>query len=351
MRGKYFGVAVVAFLVTGWLARAPYRATDDVELSGPPGSGEVNLFKTSGRRAILTWLEPVAERRYALKVAIRENGTWSKARTIIESDRFFVNWADFPSLVELSDGTWIVHWLQRTARNTYAYGVRLALSRDYGKTWSEPIVPHRDDSPTEHGFVSMVPLAPGAAALIWLDGRAMAGGGHGRGAMSIRATAVGSDGTLGPDLVLDDRVCECCQTSLVQTPRGLVAAYRDRDANEIRDIAVVRFVDGSWTEPVPLHDDNWYYPGCPVNGPQLAAAGDTVVVAWFTAPQQKPAVYVAFSFDAGESFGKPIWGPIPEGPQRSPENGRTVSRQCDYVVRAGNERRANGDVRGGHCGA
>ena len=85
-----------------------------------------------------------------------------------------------------------------------------------------------------------------------------------------------------------------------------MAAYRDRSQTEIRDIAVVRLVDGEWTEPVHVHDDNWRYPGCPVNGPQLSAAGDAVAVAWFTAPEQKRAVYAAFSVDAGASFDEPI---------------------------------------------
>ncbi len=122
----------------------------------------------------------------------------------------------------------------------------------------------------------------------------------------MRATTRRAAGALGADELLDRRACECCQTALASTARGLVAAYRDRSEAEVRDIAVVRLVDGRWSEPTHVAVDNWVFPGCPVNGPQLSADGLRLVIAWFTAAEQIPAVYVAFSEDAGESFGTPL---------------------------------------------
>ncbi len=294
-------------------APAPGLVVGDIELAAPPASGEANLVATSDGRVILTWLERSGSEKFALRFAVRDGKEWSSPSTIVESDRFFVNWADFPSLVELPDGTWIVHWLEKVATSTYAYHVKLAISRDQGATWSEPIVPHRDDSPLEHGFVSMVPWGDGAA-LVWLDGREMTSAdgraGEGEeldsGEMGVRATTISAAGALGADELLDRRACECCQTALASTARGLVAAYRDRSEAEVRDIAVVRLVDGRWSEPTHVAIDNWVFPGCPVNGPQLSADGDRLVIAWFTAAEQIPAVYVAFSEDAGESFGTPV---------------------------------------------
>jgi hypothetical protein len=290
----------------------PEISVGEVEFSGVAWSGEVSLYGTADGRAVLTWHEPVGEERFALRVAVRSGEGWSEPGTIVESDRFFVNWADFPSLVEFSNGDWIVHWLEKVPGGTYAYHVKLARSSDGGVTWGESFSPHRDDSPTEHGFVSMVSVPGGEVALVWLDGRQMqvedpeGHGGLDRGDMSIRATTVGLDGTLGPDVLLDPRTCECCQTALVRTDRGLVAAYRDRSEVEVRNISVVRYEDGSWTEPSYVADDAWTYPGCPVNGPQLSASGETVAVAWFTAPEQQAKTYVAFSRDAGTTFGAPI---------------------------------------------
>lgn len=299
--------------------------TGAVELALPAGSGEPSLHATNTGEAVLTWHEPLDGNRSALRLAVRTGAEWSTAVTVAERDNFFVNWADFPSFVELEDGTWAVHWLEKVAPAPYAYHVKLATSRDRGQTWSAPIVPHRDDSPQEHGFVSMVALPDGGMALIWLDGRNMVEG-HGAhgGDMSLRATTIAAGGSLGEDVLLDDRTCECCQTALARTASGLVAAYRDRSPEEVRDVAIVRHVNGAWTQPAMVADDHFVYPGCPVNGPQLATAGDSVAIAWFAAPVIAPdpddadpsspnqmtgrrdaKVQVAYSFDGGATFGAP----------------------------------------------
>ncbi len=281
----------------------------DVEFSGAHGSAEPNLALAPGGAAVLTWLEPIAERRHALRIAVRTAGRWSEPRTIVESDSFFVNWADFPSLVALGDGSWIAHWLARIPGGVYAYHVRLAVSRDRGASWSRPITAHRDRSPQEHGFVAMAPWDDSTAALVWLDGREMKLAGpadEGEGDMTLRFATVNSRGRLGAEELLDVRTCECCQTALARTAGGLVAAYRDRSPEEIRDIAVVRRVGGAWTGPVRVADDNWHYPGCPVNGPALSASGDTVAIAWFTAARNEPRVFAAFSVDGGATWGAAV---------------------------------------------
>ncbi len=307
------GLVVVGLMMIGCADREPTVSVGAVEFSAPAWSGEANLFATADGRVVLTWLEPAGEDAHVFKFAVRTADGWSEPGTIHESDHFFVNWADFPSLVQLNGGEWVAQWLEKVPGGTYAYHVKLAISADGGATWSEPIVPHRDDSPTEHGFVSMVPTSDGGASLVWLDGRNMAGEDEGaghdeldRGDMSLRATSVSATGELGEDVLLDSRTCECCQTALVQAASGLVAAYRDRSGEEIRDISVARLSGGGWTEPRLVRDDNFYYPGCPVNGPQLSASGDDVAVAWYTAPEQQARVFVAFSSDGGATFGSPI---------------------------------------------
>ena len=308
--------AITRFLVilplAGTLAACGGDRAPAVELSGPAGSAQPNLAVTPDGRVVLTWLEPTGpegSRRRALKLAVRTAGQWSEPRTIVESDSFFVNWADFPSLVALHDGGWIVHWPAVVPGGTYAYHVRLAISRDSGRTWSTPLSPHRDRTPQEHGFVSLVPWDDSTAAVAWLDGREMREAtdpAHdAEGDMTLRFTTVGSDGRLGAEELLDRRTCECCQTAMVRAASGLVVAYRDRSQAEIRDIAIVRRVDGAWTAPAIVGPDNWHYPGCPVNGPALDAAGDTVAIAWYTAPNNDPRVHAAFSLDGGATWTRP----------------------------------------------
>ena len=43
-------------------------------------------------------------------------------------------------------------------------------------------------------------------------------------------------------------------------------------------------------------------PACPVNGPAIAAAGNSVWAAWYTAANDTPALRVAFSGDSGNDF-------------------------------------------------
>lgn len=272
-----------------------------IEFERPGGSGEPHLHATPGGGALLTWLEPADGDLWALRLATRTDGAWSEPRTVRESDRFFVNWADFPSSVQMSGGTIAVHWLERVADAPYAYHVMISLSSDGGTTWSDPARLHDDASPTEHGFVSMVPWENGAA-ITWLDGREMADGG----AMSVRFRTLMPNGRLGAEVLLDGRTCECCQTTLAGSSEGLVAAYRDRSEAEVRDIAVVRGLGETWSEPARIAVNDWTIPGCPVNGPQLSAEGSDVAGAWYTGVGNEPQAYVAFSRDAGASFGSPV---------------------------------------------
>jgi hypothetical protein len=129
---------------------------------------------------------------------------------------------------------------------------------------------------------------------------------HGEGDMSVRGAVYDQKGTQISEGPVDLRVCECCPTAAAVTAEGPIVAYRDRSPSEIRDIYVSRFVAGKWSEPLPVHRDNWQIAACPVNGPALSARGSAVALAWFTAKGDEGHTYVAFSNDSGKSFGNPI---------------------------------------------
>ena len=237
------------------------------------------------------------------------NGSWSAPRTVATGTDWFINWADFPSVVPVTDQFWAAHWLQQKPGDVYSYDVRMSVSPDGGASWSPPMSPHDDGTPTEHGFVSLL-ASGGRLQAAWLDGRHTTGEhehGHGTGgAMTLRGALVQPDGRLQDrDYELDGRVCDCCQTDAAMTSEGAVVVYRDRSDDEIRDIAIVRRTADGWSEPVHVSNDGWRIDACPVNGPAVDARGDDVVVAWFTAPD-KPRVRVAFSGDGGRTFSKPV---------------------------------------------
>lgn len=270
-----------------------------------PSSGEPFLTATESG-TLLSWLEATGDTAVALRFARFDGTAWSEPQTIATRADFFVNWADFPSIIALPDGRLAAHWLQREGEDTYAYGIRIVQSEDNGATWSDPISPHTDGTLTEHGFVTLFPDAGGLGA-VWLDGRAM-GGGHGEGGgdMTVRAAHIGAAGELSAEAEIDARTCECCQTDVAITAAGPVLVYRDRSPEEVRNIAISRRIEGVWTAPRPVHDDAWTIEGCPVNGPSVVADGSRLAVAWFAAPDDQPQVKVAFSSDGGVAFGDPV---------------------------------------------
>ena len=302
---------LLGLLACGQPRPEPAPHVRELPTPAAPGSGEPNLAATADGRMLLSWIEPAGEKTHRLRFSTRaKGGEWSEPRTVAEGSDWFVNWADFPSLAALSDGRLFAHWLARSGPGTYAYDVRIAVSGDGGTTWASALTPHRDGTPTEHGFVSLFPGEKDRLGVAWLDGRKTGGrSGHGHGGaeaeMALMYTSIGPDGRLGDEVLLDGRVCDCCQTSAVWTDRGAIVVYRDRSEKEVRDISAVRYVDGRWSAPQTLAADNWEINGCPVNGPAIAALGRRLAVAWFAAPD-KPRVRVAFSADAGETWSAPF---------------------------------------------
>jgi hypothetical protein len=267
----------------------------------------------------MSWLEPRSRGGHVLRVARLLGHRWSTPLIAAEGDSFFVNWADRPGVTALGEGCLAAYWLWKTSPETYAYDVRIAFSGDKGRTWSYPVCPHRDATATEHGFVSLLPEADGVRA-IWLDGRNSAAGREKRDAagegthgdhevdadMTVRTALIHLDGTLADEVALDGRACDCCPTAAVQTMSGMLVAYRDRSPDEVRDIGLVQRAEGQWSEPRRLHEDGWKIPGCPVNGPALAADDDLVAAAWYSEAADSARVLVAFSRDGGNGFGAPI---------------------------------------------
>lgn len=293
-------------------ASAPLAARDLVS-PAPGQSGQPNLAVGPDGRVWLSWVEKTPDGGHRLRFASRApKGDWSAPGTAAEGSGWFVNWADFPSLAVVGDGALAAHWLVKSGSGTYAYDVRVARSADGGRTWGRPVTPHRDGVPAEHGFVSLVPWPDGRVGAVWLDGRETGGEGHGeghgaaKGAMTLRYATIAADGTLGDEALLDERVCDCCQTSAVRSGDGVIAVYRDRSAEERRDISAVRLQGGRWTEPRPVGNDGWTINGCPVNGPSVDADGARAVTAWFTAPGGKQEVRCAFSTDGGATWGQPV---------------------------------------------
>ncbi|MFQ6675952.1 MAG: sialidase family protein [Fidelibacterota bacterium] len=283
----------------------PSVTVEDLPSPGGPGSRYPNWYATREMTLIMSWLEPGEGDTFSLQMAEWSGDDWEQTKTVSSGDNFFINWADFPSIYQSRGDTLLAHWLVRSAGGTYEYDIHLSRSEDRGVTWSAPIRPHRDNRKTEHGFVSFFRFPSSEAGMVWLDGRNMvldAGENVLSGSMSLYTTTLGPGGRVGGEVLLDDRVCECCATSSAVEGSTVVVAYRDRSEDEVRDIQVVRYLSGSWRGPVTVNKDRWTIPGCPVNGPAVVMREGKVAVAWFTAPDGSGRVNLALSSDTAASF-------------------------------------------------
>lgn len=279
-------------------------------LPAPAGSAQPHLSQAPGGDLLLSWIErvPAGGHRLVFARHAAKGSAWSAPQVIAQGSDWFVNWADFPALQALPDGSLWAHTLVKNGQATYAYDVRLHVSRDGGRRWRPADAVHDDGTPTEHGFASLWPQSRDQLGIVWLDGRKTAGGHDhadhgGAGAMTLRAATFGAAGAKRAEFELDAMTCDCCQTDAAVSADGVLVAYRDRDPGEIRDVKVTRFDGTSWTAPAVVHADRWMMPACPVNGPAIAARGRHAWVAWYTGAGGPPSVRLAASTNGGATFG------------------------------------------------
>ena len=78
------------------------------------GSAEPHLFVSAEGTVILSWQEPAGEET-ALRFATLDGEQWTSPGTVATGDHWFLNWADFPSVIAGADSLWAAHWLANRA--------------------------------------------------------------------------------------------------------------------------------------------------------------------------------------------------------------------------------------------
>ncbi len=294
----WLGVAVASFAAPFDAGPSPGGHPTSIDPPAPPGSASPALAAESPATAgkedeiLMTWLAPGESGGRLLFARLSGQG-WSRPITVAEQVAT-LDPADRPSLTVID-----TQGVRRTliART----GDVVARSGDAGRTWTRlpaPALP----------FASFAGGDEGAYAF-WL-----AADGHG--SAKLLGTRV-----LAGETLLDPRAAGGPATSAAMTWDGPVVAYRDRNAEGAQDIAMVRRQDAQWTLPRPVHAEGWRPAQEPASGPRVAALRRQVAVAWSTEAPQGRRVLVAFSGDAGRTFGAPAevdarerdqvpWGPV-----------------------------------------
>ncbi len=203
---------------------------------------------------LLSWVATKGDSLATLFFSELENGAWQEPQAVVEGSDWFVNWADYP-MIAANKGNYWSHVLKKSTKGTYSYDVKMNIKTKGNTTWETDMDLHTDGTPTEHGFVTVLPYKD-AFFVTWLDGRNTEENEAGeRGAMTVRAAEVASNGEVSHEHELDVSTCDCCQTTAAITDNGPVVLYRDRTEEEIRDISIVRQVNGTWTAPKTIHAD------------------------------------------------------------------------------------------------
>lgn len=278
-----------AFLTTG--ANATELRIEPLALDSIGAAAQPNLAHDGSDGFVLSWQSRLDDGCVALRAAaLSAQGGLGPVREVARGCNWFVNWADFPSLLVADNGDWVSFWLEKSGEGTYAYDVRATRSRDRGRSWSAPTTIHDDGTATEHGFVSMAPAGGDKVLMVWLDGRHTGGehdhGDHHPGVggnMTLRSAVLSREAVLNNELEIDGNVCSCCPTDLVRLHNDEHrVVFRNRTDQEIRDIGMARFDGKTWHDEGIVHPDLWTIAACPVNGPAIAARGAETLVAWAT---------------------------------------------------------------------
>ncbi len=293
-------MTVLAFLSSS-CSRQNRLIVGEIPSPAPAGSVEPNLT-VADNGVLLSWVEPVGRGARALRFSRRSpGGGWSTPLTVYSGSKREDSPSEVPSVVASGPTEITAAWTQVAQNSSAGYqeDVFTSISGDGGRSWAHPQLVNQDHTVSEHGYVSLATTASETPAVLWLDGR----DDQAQHRYHLLTAAVGAP--VERQTILDDDVCTCCPTALVHTAHGLVAAYRDHTADNIRDISVVRSVNGRWTSPTEVSHDQWHIDGCPTNGPALATDGQRVALAWFTAAHEQPVVKVSFSADEGATWSSP----------------------------------------------
>ena len=137
-----------------------------------PGGAEAGMYSLApeGDGAVLGWLEPSAGGR-AFRFSFYRGGRWSTPQTIAEGPDLFANWADHPSIVSTGDGSLVAQWPVvnpgKPAPGSYNNSIRIATSRDRGRTWTTVFADGTDNIHSYSGFVSLL-LEPSGFSAVYL---------------------------------------------------------------------------------------------------------------------------------------------------------------------------------------
>lgn len=284
----------------------------------PVDAGEaLSMFSNDRGEVYASWIEADSQQRYRFRFSRFVGAGWSEPVTIAEGGRnWFVNWADMPRLAQYADppSALAAFRLERNGRNPYDHHIMISQSTDGGQSWGPAFTPYEVRTPAFYGLCRLLPLPDGEMMAVWEDGRetVIEIPHSGRtvpninGRIALRAAQFDKSGRVAGETLLDNMISELCPFDLTMSSEGPLVAYRNATDENIRDIALIRYINGAWSSPRIISQDNWKVSYFTMQGPAIDALQNQVAVAWYSAPEELAQVKIAFSDDSGETFSSPV---------------------------------------------
>jgi hypothetical protein len=279
------------------------------ELRSPAPAGSISPRVTAlpDGSGVVSWLEPEPDRKATLRFALWREGNWFPPSTVVSGLAFSRDQASAPGVIGLSPMNLLAYWSQRVSldqQSANEIALYMAVSVDRGEHWSAPVLVNRSAAQPgeDNAYASAIRRDDQSAQFVWLDGRDWQKFKR----VQLMSRVVSISEQISDSTLLDPDTCTCCSTSIVNTSSGFLVSYRGHNDQNIRDISLVGTAGNGWSRPNIANPDHWHIEACPVNGPHLDSANDSTALIWFTAPQDQPAVKIAFSNNGDSNFAPPL---------------------------------------------
>lgn len=265
-------------------------------------------------RAGRLWVVRVDGKHIAVGVS-RDRGTSfdAPARVTRAEEDVDANGEARPKIAFGAEGEIYVSWT-RQGDKPYTGDIRFAVSRDGGRTFSEPRTINDDGLAIGHRFDALHVNDAGHVYVAWIDKRDLEAatrvGAEYAGAALYYAVSLDGGRTFAPNRKIKDHICECCRLAVGFDAAGLpVVVWRDVIDGSVRDHGIARFdAPDRPAPPARATNDGWKIDACPHHGPSLSIAPDgTLHLVWFTGEGPAgPGSFYAHSTDGGRTFSAPV---------------------------------------------
>lgn len=214
-----------------------------------------------------------------------------------------------PQLLASPDDTVLYAvWNGRDPQNPQGSHIRVAAASAMMTKWMPAVTVDDDGQPISHGFQGAAVGPDGTLWVAWLDARD--GLERNREGVTGGTTSLylsySQDGgkTFAKNIRVAKGVCPCCRPSFGFAKNAVVVTWRGTEAGDMRDVMYARTENRgqTWSEPKLVARDGWKIKGCPHVGPNVTSLDGQIAVSWYSEGGSKPAIYVAESGDAGQTF-------------------------------------------------